>query len=403
MSSTVTPEMLRVLFVTAIYPPDIGGPATYVPEVAAAMGRHGMQVSVLTLADDPELHRASESVLVTAIRRGMWRPLRWLSTVLTIRRLGRQADVMYVNGLAAEAALANMLLAKPMVQKVVGDIVWERATEKGWTDKGFGEFQRAWCGPGVEVLKRFRAWWTRRADAVIVPSRFLAQCVAGWGVAPDRIIVVENAVRPVTDHPAVSVPLTTSKRVICVGRLMRSKRVDQIVDAMAEIPDAGLVVVGDGPELEGLQTRSRERCVADRVFFAGRRSRDETRALMASADVLALNSTYEGLPHVVLEALATGLSVVATAIGGTPEVAAGASGVSLVPVDDRRGFVAALRAQLALRPDRTGDRRERLEVAGRAFERMVSRTENVLRACAAGRKATPSTVCERRGPFEASS
>jgi glycosyltransferase involved in cell wall biosynthesis len=60
--------------------------------------------------------------------------------------------------------------------------------------------------------------------------------------------------------------------------------------------------------------------MADRVYFAGQRSKEETFALMFSCDVFVLNSTYEGFPHVVLEAMGAGLPVIATAVGGTPEL-----------------------------------------------------------------------------------
>ena len=89
---------------------------------------------------------------------------------------------------------------------------------------------------------------------------------------------------------------------------------------MCHAPTIGLVIVGDGSERKRLEGVANTLDVADRVYFAGQASQAETIRLMAACDFFVLNSTHEGLPHVVLEAMSLGLPVVATAVGGTPEV-----------------------------------------------------------------------------------
>src|SRR5437016_3343579 len=76
------------------------------------------------------------------IRRSIFKPLRFLLTVVRILQEGRYAQVLYVNGLYLEAVVANFFLRKPLVQKIVGDWAWERATNKGWVEDSFEEFQR---------------------------------------------------------------------------------------------------------------------------------------------------------------------------------------------------------------------------------------------------------------------
>jgi glycosyltransferase involved in cell wall biosynthesis len=84
-----------------------------------------------------------------------------------------------------------------------------------------------------------------------------------------------------------------------------------------------------------LERLTQVRGLTDRVYFAGRLRQVETLALMAACDLFVLNSTYEGLPHVVLEAMSLGLPVVATAVGGTPElVQDGKNGRLIAPQDD---------------------------------------------------------------------
>jgi hypothetical protein len=115
---------LRVLIITGIFPPDIGGPATDVPQIATTLMRLGHQFSVLTLSDQLGHDDCVYTFPVKRLPRKSFKLWRWIRTMEQIIRLGRQADVLFVNGLALESALANLWLRKPLVQKVVGDLAW---------------------------------------------------------------------------------------------------------------------------------------------------------------------------------------------------------------------------------------------------------------------------------------
>jgi glycosyltransferase involved in cell wall biosynthesis len=339
---------MRLLLVTGIFPPDIGGPATYVPQLARALAQRGHQITVLTLSDRLDHDDGHFPFPVVRLPRHLRKPLRWPYTIHQIVRLGRQADVLFANGLVLETVLANRWLRKPLVQKVVGDLAWERACGRGWVTGTFEAFQQQRYGLKVEALKRLRSWWTGQADRLIVPSHYLADWVTRWGVSGDRISVIYNAVdlppssmeggqNAGDSQPPASAlpPLSTPVKLVTVGRLMPWKRIDQIIDSVTRCEGVGLVVVGDGPQRDSLERLTRVRGISDRVYFAGQRSQVETLTLMAACDLFVLNSTYEGLPHVVLEAMSLGLPVVATAVGGTPElVQDGKNGRLIAPQDD---------------------------------------------------------------------
>jgi glycosyltransferase involved in cell wall biosynthesis len=370
---------VRILIVTGIFPPDIGGPATYVPQIAEGLAQRGHAVTVVTLSDRLDHEDGGYPFRVIRLPRRAFRPWRMGRTVLVLLRLGRRADVLFVNGLALESVLANFVLRKPLVMKVVGDLAWERATGRGWTADDFETFQRRRYGLRIELLKALRSWWTRRADRVIVPSRYLARWVVGWGVPAEKILVIYNAVEPVDGVEPLPVLLRTPVKAVTVGRLVPWKQVNGLLEALTEVPELGLVVVGDGPERPRLERRARELGVQDRVYFAGRRPKKEALGLMAACDLFVLNSAYEGLPHVVLEAMALGLPVVATAAGGTPEVVRdGETGV-LVP--GRYGTLGASLSALARDPAL----RRRLGRAARQWigerlsaENMIRLTEETL-------------------------
>jgi glycosyltransferase involved in cell wall biosynthesis len=185
---------MRLLLITGIFPLDIGGPATYVPQLASALAQRGHQITVLTLSDRLDHDDSHYPFAVVHLPSHLHKPSRWLRTIYQIARLGRQVDVLFANGLVLETVLANRWLRKPLVQKVVGDLAWEQASGRSWVTDSFETFQRQHYGLIVEALKRLRSWWTWQADRLIVPSRYLANWVTQWGIPGDKISVIYNAI-----------------------------------------------------------------------------------------------------------------------------------------------------------------------------------------------------------------
>lgn len=313
---------MKILIVTGIFPPDIGGPATYVPKIALSLAKRGYQVRVLTTGEPENLSGDDSGYPFPVVRINrripLWRrPFRYLQQIW---RWALDADVIYANGVFWETALMSQWLRKPMVRKVVGDPAWERATNRGWVRDNFEVFQQQRYSWKVELFKVVRSWSLRQADRIIVPSYYLARRVMGWGIDDNRVTVIYNAVElPETIQPA-TLPLKTSMNIVTAGRLVAWKQVDRVIEAIATLPDVGLVIIGDGPERSRLQSLARVLEIGDRVYFSGQLPPQEMLALMAACDLFVLNSTYEGLPHVILEAMSLGLPVVATAVGGTPEL-----------------------------------------------------------------------------------
>lgn len=132
------------------------------------------------------------------------------------------------------------------------------------------------------------------------------------------------------------------KLVVQIGRLADSKRNAVLLKALATLPKhlkTKVVLVGDGEERAALSAFSHSLGIEDRVIFAG--YRQDAVAIMAAADVLAVTSNKEGLPIVLLEAMAIGCPIIATAVGAIPEVLSPDS-AWIIPVDDELALVRAL-------------------------------------------------------------
>jgi glycosyltransferase involved in cell wall biosynthesis len=307
-----------------------------------------------------------------------WRSFHFVRTIF---HHARKADVVLANGVLLEATVASFLARKSMVQKIVGDPTWERARNRGWTTDEFETFQNGYYGLRIEALKKLTAFVAGRAEKIIVPSRYLSGWVRTWGIPQSKIVVIYNSVPSLDSVDPIHVPLTASVKLVTACRLVSWKRVNAIIQAVGQMDDVGLLICGDGPERKNLDTLARDLGLTTRIYFAGQRNRGDTLALMAGCDIFILNSTYEGLSHVVLEAMNLGLPIIATSAGGTPElVKNGDTGVLI-----KNGGPEALKSailQLIASPERLQAMREKtkLEAKSFSFPRMVKETEQVLQA-----------------------
>lgn len=128
--------------------------------------------------------------------------------------------------------------------------------------------------------------------------------------------------------------------LVSVGRLVEAKNHALAIRSLRSIPDAVLVIVGEGPLRERLELTAAEERVADRVVLAGLRS--DARELIGAADVVVVSSSSEGLSMAILEALAAGRPLVATAVRGVREILAEGRDALLVPADDPAALAAAV-------------------------------------------------------------
>ena len=182
----------------------------------------------------------------------------------------------------------------------------------------------------------------RLCFVIVAVSDATRGALLGQGYPADRVVTVHNGIEPA--ELAEPVRMTRGPTVLEVARLAEVKGQRLLLAALAEL-DADAVLVGRDLERGGayeaeLRVEAERLGVADRVVFAGHR--DDVPALLAGCDVVCLPSSVEGLPLVVLEAMAQGRPVVATAVGGTPELVVDGETGLLVPPGDARALAAAL-------------------------------------------------------------
>lgn len=389
MRMDTTAQPLRLLMVTGIFPPDLGGPASYVPRMAAALTARGRQVEVICLSDQLDHDDSAHPFPVRRISRRASLPMRLARTTYSVWRAARRSDLVYVNGLGSEAALGALLAGRRTVHKIVGDYAWERAAAKGLFTGTIDEYQSAPKGLTLRFFDSIRTIPQRLAHEVIVPSRYLARIVEGWGIDPGKIRVIYNAVAHdgSAAHRVLPLPPWSGRTLITVCRLVRWKGIDPLIRLLTDLPETRLVIVGDGALRGEFENLARERGVADRVIFTGNVPPASVAGYLAQSDAFVLNSTYEGLPHVVLEAMSACVPVIATDVGGTGEVVLHDRTGLLIPSGDAtalRTAVERLWADPALRTRFV--EAAAVDLADRfVFDSMLQATDAALVAAATSR------------------
>jgi len=230
-----------------------------------------------------------------------------------------------------------------------------------------------WTDLKNSAYNQLDRWSLKKADAVVTVCAPFAKELEAFGVCPERIVVQHNSIRPFSPAPQEQVSQLRLKLgipdnalvLISVGRLSREKGHIDLIDAMAEAqasfknsPPLRLVIVGDGPERLAIDERIKERGLSDVVISAGFQS--EVAPYYQIADIAVLPSHSEGSPYALLEAMAAGVAVVATTVGGVPEIATHDKTALLVSRNNPTELAASILELL-----KSSQLRERLSAAAR--------------------------------------
>lgn len=202
-----------------------------------------------------------------------------------------------------------------------------------------------------------------QAAASIGVCKALMDRLAELGADVDKLNVLRNGVdltrfQPVDRSKArQELKLSEDRQILLsVGHLIERKGHHIAIEALADIPDALLLIIGDGPEKKNLEALAAAKGVQDRVSFKGQLPNDSLKDWYSAADVLVLCSSREGWANVLLEAMACGTPVVATRIWGTPEVVSCPAAGVLMDQPTPAGMVAAVNRLFADLPERSDTR-----------------------------------------------
>ncbi|MEK7538925.1 MAG: glycosyltransferase family 4 protein [Patescibacteria group bacterium] len=319
---------MKILIATGIYPPQIGGPATYSKLLHDKLPSYGFDVVVVNFGTF------------------LWLPkiLRHVVYFFWVLVRSVRADLVYAQdpvSVGLPAMLVAKLFRKKFYVKIVGDYAWEQGVQRAGVVDTLDAFvlKHKEYPRLVRSLKRVQCRIACASDRVIVPSEYLKKIVTAWGVPAERIAVIYNGF----DVPVIQEEKVDARKklgmsghvIVSVGRLVPWKGFVELVEMMPtllqKIPDVHLFIIGDGPDKKMLSEKIKLLHLEDRISLVGKLSQKELFAYLKAADVFVLNTSYEGFSHQLLEVMALGTPVVTTAVGGNTEIIENKKNGTLVP------------------------------------------------------------------------
>ncbi|OGN07910.1 MAG: hypothetical protein A3C61_03290 [Candidatus Yanofskybacteria bacterium RIFCSPHIGHO2_02_FULL_39_10] len=287
----------------------------------------------------------------------------------------------------APALRAARIRKKRFFVKIVGDYAWEIAVNKKKSSLLINDFQNTAQKGFINILAKTQRKVCLKADGVIVPSQYLAGIVKKWGVPSDKIHVIYNGV----DFKESELTREEARRkigipgniIISSGRLVPWKGFKMLVKIMPELLKISqffrLVIIGDGPDKKQLESMVKNMGLERKVYIVGKKSREEMAVYFAAADMFVLNSGYEGFSHQILEAMAAGVPVIASAVGGNREVIEQGRNGFLIKYNDEFNLIEAIKGMhqsLELRDEFAAEGRE--TIVKYSVEKMIEQTFALL-------------------------
>ncbi len=330
---------MKILIATGIYPPQIGGPATYSKLLHDELPKHGFDVSICNFGD--VLHYP--------------KIIRHFIYFYRLLGAARYVDVVYAQdpvSVGFPALLASQVRGKKFVLKIVGDYAWEQSTQRFGVTERLDDFSTTSSKYPfrVKFLKKIQKYVADCADNIVTPSNYLKQIISNWGVCSKKITVIYNgfdfkglsSAKSVLRHKLG----LTGTVIISAGRLVPWKGFSVLIDAVAEVKkeihDAILYIAGEGPLREELEKKSKDAGLSESVIFLGKVQQALLFEYMKASDVFVLNTDYEGFSHQLLETMSLGTPIITTPVGGNVEVIEQEKTGILVGYNDKTAIIQSI-------------------------------------------------------------
>jgi glycosyltransferase involved in cell wall biosynthesis len=319
----------KLTIVTPIFPPDVGGPASYTTEIATRL-QDDFEITILGFCGGmdgqtktgPKLIPGTKSHFINPHAHSFLGRQKGLRALLN--KHAKDADFIYIQGPIVTGVNARIFASKhkiPHAMKFVGDIAWEDASRRGKTQLNLPN----WLASSKKDLKARLIYWLQKwnfqkAQALITPSKFLKNILTEYyKLNPAKVNLIFNAFDAKITPRTLSEPAT---QLMTAGRLVPHKNVAAIIKALHLLPETyTLDIYGGGPELDNLKNLAAQLDLTTRTTFHGNVPQASLHQAMTEHDAFILYSNYEGLPHIVLESFAKSCPVIASDIPGTNEVA----------------------------------------------------------------------------------
>ncbi len=317
---------MRILITTGLYPPEIGGPATYTKLVEEELKKQGHTVTVLPFSIVRKYP--------TGVRHFMF--------LYKVFKVGTKQDIIYAQdtvSVGLPSLLASKILRKRFFVRVPGDFAWEQGVGRFGVADSIDDFQNKRYGFRVELLRTIQNFVVRGAESVVTPSVYFKKVVSKWTKDESRVEHIYNGI----SFEDVSPFQFARDTIVASGRLVSWKGFDKLI-SFIETTDFDLVIIGEGEEKDNLQNLIDSKNLQDRVKLLGRVSRKELLAYNKGSFAVVMPSTFESFSFQLVEAMSVGSVCIAFDIGNLNEIITNGVSGYLVPSGDFEAIRSVLHA-----------------------------------------------------------
>lgn len=309
---------MKLCIATGIYPPSIGGPATYSKMLFDELPKRGIDVRVFSY----------DSV------RGLPKGISHLVYLFKLLFISKDCDIIYAQdpvSVGLPAYFVSKILNKKFFVRVAGDYAWEQGVQRFGVTDGVDDFQNKKYDKKTMTLKKIQSFVVSHADKVVTPSKYFKELVSGWGVSLDKITHIYNSVdmdKSNYNKEESRLELNIAKDsivLISAGRLVPWKGFSELIDAFnilySENKNIVLYILGDGEQEIELKSKIKDLDLEGSVIMVGKVDRENMFKYLNAGDIFVLNTSFEGFSFQIVEAMHACLPVATTNIkGNSPEL-----------------------------------------------------------------------------------
>jgi glycosyltransferase involved in cell wall biosynthesis len=309
---------MKLLLATGIYPPSIGGPATYAKLLFDELPKRGIDVVVCSFDEVRQYPKI----------------IRHIVYIYKLIRKSYGCTIIFAQdpvSVGLPARIVSLVTRKVFFIRVAGDYAWEQAVQRFNVHDSIDVFQTKTYSGWVSFFKKLQTRVVAAADLVITPSDYFKKLVSSWHSSIRAIRIYNGIEMSIVEDDIVDrnifrnqfgiVP--TDFVVVSAGRLLPWKGFDGLIRVLvsrADMQNVKILIVGDGPEMSNLQKLVAQLGVSNQVYFLGRVDRSTMFASMRASDAFILNTNFESFSFQVVEAMKVGLPVIVTDTGSLPEL-----------------------------------------------------------------------------------
>lgn len=316
---------MKILITTPIYPPEIGGPATYASGLLKNLSLDH-NISVITFTKNPEKSKKANILSIPQYRHAFGIIFRQAKLLLQILKIGKKADIIYSQGpivVGTASIIAGRMLQKKVILKFVGDIAWEESQRRSSSKLTLEEFYQSPKKMAIKAILAIQKWTLKQADKIIVPSYFLLRLLNEHYQIPEKQIeVIYNPV----DISGLKPISSKQPEIITSGRLVSHKNFELIIKAFEiyrkknKKSQEKLIIIGSGPQKKEIQKHLNSSQYRSAISLIPALPRIDYLKRLNNASTFILASNYEGLPHAIIEAMLLKVPVIASKIPANQEV-----------------------------------------------------------------------------------